>query len=450
MKKNNVLWDFFASVKLALFTLIALAITSIIGTIIPQREPMAFYVERFGPAMATVFQYLNVPDMYNASWFISLLVLFSINLTVCSIERIPNVIRILKTNNLDADVGKLEKTRSSLLLDSRSVSSKAVDAIKTVLVGTGWKFTSVDRDGGTLFFAEKGGWTRFGVYTVHCSILIIFIGAIIGSVFGYKASVMIMEGSSTTQVYQSNEEHTAIPLGFEVRCNDFELQYYDNGMPKEYMSSLTVLQDGKEVFSKDIEVNAPLDYAGLTFYQSSYQAIDNQYSVQIENQATGAAQKFIIVPKREMKWTQEGLTFGIVQRSGPNFMGKFRHKIWFGDAVGAPVEFWADEGQPVVVQRQNASYRFLIKQRFATGLQVAKDPGVWWVYTGCILMIVGLIVVFFLSHRRVWVWIRPEGEGSRIVLAGNVNKNKLGFEKDIETIADAIKTAPDLGLDKGE
>ena len=93
MKKKNVLWDFFASVKLALFTLITLAVTSIIGTIIPQGEPMSFYVQNFGPATATVFKYLDVPDMYNAWWFLSLLVLFSINLTVCSLERIPNVIR---------------------------------------------------------------------------------------------------------------------------------------------------------------------------------------------------------------------------------------------------------------------------------------------------------------------------------------------------------------------
>ena len=43
-----------------------------------------------------------------------------------------------------------------------------------------------------------------------------------------------------------------------------------------------------------------------------------------------------------------------------------------------------------------------------TGLQVAKDPGVWVVWIGCALLILGLIVSFFFSHQRVWVRI-PKG-----------------------------------------
>ena len=41
-----------------------------------------------------------------------------------------------------------------------------------------------------------------------------------------------------------------------------------------------------------------------------------------------------------------------------------------------------------------------------TGLQVAKDPGVWIVWLGCTLMMAGyLYVAFFMSHRRIWVRI---------------------------------------------
>ena len=62
-KKKNEFWAFFASVKLALFTFFILAVTSVIGTLIPQGKEMQFYVDAFGPGTAKLFQILNVPDM---------------------------------------------------------------------------------------------------------------------------------------------------------------------------------------------------------------------------------------------------------------------------------------------------------------------------------------------------------------------------------------------------
>ena len=41
--------DFFASVKLAIAILIALAATSVIGTVLPQGEPLEMVVRRYGP-----------------------------------------------------------------------------------------------------------------------------------------------------------------------------------------------------------------------------------------------------------------------------------------------------------------------------------------------------------------------------------------------------------------
>ena len=79
------------------------------------------------------------------------------------------------------------------------------------------------------------------------------------------------------------------------------------------------------------------------------------------------------------------------------------------------------------------------KQRYATGLQVAKDPGVWVVYAGCVLMILGLIVAFFMSHKRIWLYIREETDGtSSILMTGNANKNKAAFEKTFQTLTETI------------
>ncbi len=81
------------------------------------------------------------------------------------------------------------------------------------------------------------------------------------------------------------------------------------------------------------------------------------------------------------------------------------------------------------IERPSGVYLFQARQLYATGLQVTKDPGVWLVYGGCILMLVGLFIAFFLSHRRVHALILPQGSGSIVLFSGNANKNKLGFEQ---------------------
>ncbi|MBT8346605.1 MAG: cytochrome c biogenesis protein ResB, partial [Desulfofustis sp.] len=48
MQNNNSIWQFFSSVKLALVTLFLIAVTSIIGTVIPQKEAAEFYVSKYG------------------------------------------------------------------------------------------------------------------------------------------------------------------------------------------------------------------------------------------------------------------------------------------------------------------------------------------------------------------------------------------------------------------
>ena len=91
MQKNNSIWQFFASVKLALVILFLIAVTSIIGTLIPQKEAAEFYISNYGPKAAQIFAVLDIPDMYNSWWFLALLFLLAFNLIICSIVRFPGV-----------------------------------------------------------------------------------------------------------------------------------------------------------------------------------------------------------------------------------------------------------------------------------------------------------------------------------------------------------------------
>jgi cytochrome c biogenesis protein len=81
-----------------------------------------------------------------------------------------------------------------------------------------------------------------------------------------------------------------------------------------------------------------------------------------------------------------------------------------------------------------------------TGLQVTRDPGVWIVWVGSGLMIIGLIISFFFSHQRVWAKIPKSSEGE-IILAGSTNKNKVAFEKSFGQLAEEIRAkSSELGV----
>ena len=318
-KEKNSFWAFFASVKLALFCFFTMAFASIVGTIIPQKEPAGFYIQNYGENATQFFQLLNIPDMYNSWWFVSLLSLFSINLIVCSIDRLPTVWKVATMDNLATKVDRLEKMTPRHRFASTRPLQEVAAGVEQTMKGAGWKPAQRETEGGSLFFAQKTPWTRFGVYIVHLSILVIFAGAIIGALFGSKGTIMIREKSITSHFYKY-PGNSKQPLGFELRVNDFSLTYYDTGAPKEFRSDLTVIDGGQEVLHKSIVVNDPLDYKGFTFYQASYQGQDD-YWISVQNQTTGERKTFLARPGAELKWPEAGVTAGIINLMQPHFRG---------------------------------------------------------------------------------------------------------------------------------
>ena len=425
MYKKNPVFSFFSSVKLALFTLCLLSFTSIIGTVIPQKESMDWYIQNYSESTARIFQVLSIPDMYNSWWFLGLLGILSLNLIVCSIDRFPGVWKQIKADNLATDLKRLPKMR----LKASWVSNKSEESLSTYLSNKlssrGWKTEQRSRDGVLLLFAQKGAMSRTGVYIVHASILIIFIGAIIGELFGFKASVMLPETQETGIVYETGTR-TPIELGFTVRCDRFDIEFYDSGMPKAYRSKLLITENGKVTLEKSIVVNDPLDYNGITFYQSSYQGYED-FLLTITDQESKVPETVSLPFQTQMTLTKHNAQIGIINAKA---MGQTisAMKVWFKDDSGPASIFWIDAGDQVTVEREGKIYTIAGKQMYATGLQVAKDPGVWVVYIGCGLMILGLFVAFFMSHRRIWLLIRKENDETTVLMSGSANKNKMGFE----------------------
>ena len=445
--------DYFSSVRFALFIISLLIVASVIGTIIPQGQPLVFYIKNYGQANAVIMEILGISNMYSSVWFNSLLFLLCLNLVVCSLDRIPQVIKFVKKDNLNVNITKLMQSNDRVLFSSNTDKETAETAVYAVLEQKKWKIQSRHNADFLMFFAEKSAWSRLGAYFVHMSILVIFLGALLGNTFGFKGFVMVPEGGTATEITQHNDEQTKIPLPFTLRCDAFAIEYYNNGMPKVYRSDLVILEKGKEVVNKQITVNNPLNFSGLTFYQSSYQPIPDQYTVELTqksqsqetNQNSWNKQSFYVESRTKQVWKDKKVNFEIVE-TGADGHGHGPYKIWFDDEAGEPTQFFVDDKKPLTVVRGVESYEITIKQRYATGLQVVKDPGVWLVYIGFGLMLFGLYVSFFMSHRRLWISIQKTGTALTIILSGSSNKNQTGLSKTVEDLATTLLNEKSLEL----
>ncbi len=224
------LWDFFCSLKLAITTLILLAITSIIGTVIEQGMTPEELAAKSGWSLDFLkfLDRINAFDMYHSWWFLSLMGLFAVNLICCSIKRFPFVWKTVREPRLVVDDGFF---RSLSNVEEVVVAKGSLEGVRdqviTFLKNRFGAPVVTEQDGKIHLYAEKGAISRFGVYLTHSSILIIFLGAMIGNVWGYKAFVNIVEGGSVDQVWSARRPSSRSRLVFSVRCDDFDVSFYE-------------------------------------------------------------------------------------------------------------------------------------------------------------------------------------------------------------------------------
>lgn len=442
------IWSFFASVRLSVVVLVLLALTSIIGTLIPQNQPAMFYHQNYSEFFIRLLDLFHLFDMYHSWWFRFLILVLAMNLTVCSLERLPRTLDLVRKKPKQ-DVNRFSTAKNAREFTVNGSSGKRRDVFAALVKKTFARPEVAEHDKGFVLFSERGRYSRLGVYVVHASVLFMILGSLLGSLFGFEGSVNIPEGGTVEEITLRNSQEKR-PLGFKVRCDDFQLTHYDNGAPKEYRSDLTIIEDGREVLKERVIVNDPLHYRGIRFYQSTYGTVPGRnLTLAFTSRSSGMVYEKKVTQDEPVE-LEEGLgTFvlkGFLQ-SWP-FMGQDLGECYVGLLVQGekePVE--------VILPLHFARFDKMRKGDVSveivdydtshyTGLQVNRDPGVALVYLGFILMIVGCYIAFFMAHQSLCVEVSESGDGTcRVRVSGTANKNRMGMGVIVKKIASRLENA---------
>jgi cytochrome c biogenesis protein len=474
-------WDFFCSLKLTVFTLLLLAATSVVGTLLPQnlsqdqyRQLFAEWVfkilhglpfismenswwlsdfpQRCGEVAFSLVKALHLHDMYHSWWFLGLLGVFALNLTACSLRRLPGVWRTATRPVLFAEEPLLRSLQHRRTLQTTMPVEEVREKLEKVLRGGFARPRVSERDGAVALFAQRRPYARFSVYLTHLSILLILFGAVIGSLWGLESYVTIVEGQTVDKVPAAKGDGE-IPLGFSLRCDDFSVSYYEGGGPREFRSVLTVLENGREIpglIEVPVLVNHPLKHNGLWFYQTSYGLAEMplfRFGVTLppkgdEVELSGRPGRLLQMPN--------GGSFQIVDFS-PSY------RDWGAVAVlevktpeGNHLNAMAPTAGPLLALAADHGYKFRLlgmEERYYTGLKVARDPGVWVVWAGCLLLVLGSLSAFFLSHQRLWLVIRSTAMGSEVKMGASAHRNQPVMARLFDRLGSEIAAELGAGIE---
>jgi cytochrome c biogenesis protein len=445
-----------SSIKTGVVLLIVVVIASAIGTVILQRPTSeADQIERtYSPGVLVWLDKLGLTDVFHAWWYVVLLALVATSIVLVSIDRFPRAWKVLTRpykitdSHFRAVLPVQQKIRLGSTENALAIAERAFRKVhlKSERVGPG-KDVSL--------YAERNRYSVLAVYIIHASLLLIFLGGIVDALVGYKGFLMLVKGQSISQLELSNKKIKNLP--FAIRFNDGGRENYEDGSPKKWWSDLTVIENEKEVLKKTIVVNDPLVYRGVRFYQSSFgtsQEIDT-LTMTVASKNDPKVAKEITLQGHTPTAIDDDATVELV-RFIPDFVvrdGQIYNRS--SDPVNPAIELkvtskkagvsgaWVFPADPQAPKVSDAPYEFTHKAgKLApfTGLSVSHEPGQWGVWTGVVLMAIGLTMAFYAVHRRYWAVVVADPKlGQALWIGMQADKNREHYEEEFKEITDYIR-----------
>ncbi len=457
----------FSNLRTGIILLILVVIAAALGTFILQRPTteLSKLQATYSPQTLHVLDRLGLTDIFHSWWFVSLLTLVSLSIVLVSLDRFPNAWRFYARPYRKTDTHFRAANPYKTELPVRS-AEQGLNAAQRALNKLHWPVQRITGDDGISLYSEKHRFSVMAVYVIHASLLLIFAGGIIDGFFGYSGFIALHKGQTGNVIELRTGGDKTLP--FSVKCYSAGQENYADGSPKKWWSNLAIIDDGKEVAKKQIVVNDPLVYKGLRFFQASYW-IDSKKvdALRLSAVDTAGTSRPIELKMKQPVELDPGTTVTLADyisdafvRDGQVFQRSDSiENIAFGlnvtdRASGATTKVWLLPVQNMILGGDNLKYRFAgptsasdVDFPAVTGLEVAHEPGQWLVWAGCILMVLGLFVAFYMVHMRLWITAVTNTNGKLVLwVGGAANKNKDRFEQKFEEVVNEIRD--ELGQQK--
>ena len=417
MKKISQVLNWLSSLKIAILLLFLIAISCAAGTFIPQQEPDQFYYDNFnndpflGLINGNILILFELNHVYTSYWFLILLTWLGLALAVCSFRR---QLPILKSalNWIDykspRQIAKLSVAQTIKTNDP----SKSLEKLSINLKKEGWNVRETDGR----IAARKGVIGRLGPILIHLGLILLMIGATYGSLNG-KTLERFMAPGRSIDLLNNNEEK-----GLTIKLLKFQIERDPQGRTEQYRSIVKVIEPNGNNEEKEISVNSPLRYKGLTLYQADWSLA--AITIQIDNSPK------LQIPIKSIPELGEQ-TWGTIIPTQKDGEGQILLTV--SSELG-PVTIYDNDGTRLTnisINKEAKVKNTLIKIINvipSSGLLLKRDPGVPFVYTSFAIILLGGSLSIISTKK---IWLLHEKEQSIIYIGGLSNRNLSGLSKEL-------------------
>ena len=304
--------EFIPSVRLTAILLFILIPVSILGSLIPQGREYAEYAEKFGFKWTGLFYHLQLNMLFLSPWFLLLVVLLSANILSCLVvsvlrkKRTFGYILVHLSLVLLIAGGLMSATmrvREALTLNEGDAVSSFVHKGQTVPLGfelrlRDFELQHYDESPEKLLIALPGE-AKPREFRFRKDVWV----AILGSDYQFRVERYLPDfrfdmQSRTAYSVSGEPQNPAILVHMKGKTEDYSewvfakfsdfhmtegrhigLQYvWAQSVPKAFISHVEILEKGAVVRTQAIRVNHPLRYKGFSFYQATYDSLEEKWS----------------------------------------------------------------------------------------------------------------------------------------------------------------------------
>ena len=168
-------------VRLAVWLLIVMAVTMVVGSIFPQGYGPEIYIESWGETRYAVFSKLGLLNLFHTKFFLLLGIILLLNLLVCSIVRLSGRRGVVS-------VAKTAAPRNARAIGMGGDPDSAISRAVRALTERGYY---VSRAQGGMLSARRGPWPEGVSLLYHLALATAIIGFIISALHSFEGAVTL-------------------------------------------------------------------------------------------------------------------------------------------------------------------------------------------------------------------------------------------------------------------